>query len=175
VEAAVNGDRIVYANLKRRVLLVASLLAALAISFSVILEPDPATGLRPLPGDYVWVVVPGVVMIAALAWRAWRVRVVTDQTGIDIVRVVGHELVPWTMVRSFEVHRTPARWGWAVVARRKDELVVRVTTELPVSRKPEANERAHERAAATAAKLEEDRRRRLEQSASPAVRPRAGG
>src|SRR6202040_2297908 len=101
-----------------------------------------------LPSDYVWVVVPAAILIAALARRSLKVRLVTDETALDIVRVVGHEVVPWRRMRRFEVHPTPGKQGFAVVARMSDERLIKVWTEIlvrPVRDRPAARAAARER------------------------------
>lgn len=160
----VDGERRSYATQGRRLLLAGSLVAIYLISFSVILEPDPDTGLKPVPSDYVWVVVPAGILIAVLAWRAMKARVLTDPRGVDIIRVVGHEAVAWPDLRGFEVHPTPGRQGYAVVARLDNERLVKVWTEIvvrPIRDRPAAKAVARERAAAIAGLLETDRAERV--------------
>jgi hypothetical protein len=154
------SDLRVYSSRSRQLLLAGSMVALLVVSLSVILEPDPETGVRPVPGDYLWVVIPGVLLMAVLAWRSLRVRVVTDSDGLDITRVLGHERVPWSQLRRFEVHPTPGKQGYVVRARLHDEVLVKVWVEImvrPVRDRDEARRIAKERADALAAQLEEDR------------------
>jgi hypothetical protein len=154
------SDLRVYSSRSRQLLLAASMVALLVVSLSVILEPDPETGVRPVPGDYLWVVIPGVLLMAVLAWRSLRVRVVTDSDGLDITRVLGHERVPWSQLRRFEVHPTPGKQGYVVRARLHDEVLVKVWVEImvrPVRDRDEARRIAKERADALAAQLEADR------------------
>ena len=113
----VDGDRRTYARRRRQWLLATSLVALFLAGSSLIFEQDPETGLKPLPSDYLWVVIPGAILFVVLAWRSLKARVVTDSRKLDIVRVVGHEEVPWRTLRRFEVHPTPGRQGSAVVAR----------------------------------------------------------
>ena len=40
----------------------------------MLFEPDPDTGLKPVASDYVWVVVPAGLLIAALAWRSLKAQ-----------------------------------------------------------------------------------------------------
>jgi len=154
------SDLRVYSSRSRQLLLAGSMVALLVVSLSVILEPDPETGVRPVPGDYLWVVIPGVLLMAVLAWRSLRVRVVTDSDGLDITRVLGHERVAWSQLRRFEVHPTPGKQGYVVRARLHDEVLVKVWVEImvrPVRDRDEARRIAMERADALAAQLEEDR------------------
>jgi hypothetical protein len=163
VTPTVDGDRRRYATRARRLLLAGSLVALYLVSLSVILEPDPATGLRPVPNDYLWVVVPAAFLIAALVWRSLKVQVVTDQRGLDVIRVVGHEAVPWPDLRGFEVHPTPGRQGFTVVARLHNERLVKVWTEIvvrPVTARAAAKVVAKARAVAIADLLETDRAER---------------
>jgi hypothetical protein len=166
----VDGDRRIYSSRRRQLLLAGSLVALFAAGSSLIFEKDPDTGLKPLPSDYVWVVVPGAILLAVLAWRACRARIVTDSRGVDIVRVVGHERLPWIALRDFEVHPTPGRQGSAVVARMHDERLVKVWTEIvirPVRDRPAARASARERAAAVAEVLESDRVERRRSRPAP--------
>jgi hypothetical protein len=159
----VDGDRRVYLNQKRRWLIATSLVALLLAGSSLIFEKDPDTGLLPVPGDYLWVVLPGAILILVLAWRALKVQVVTDRRGVEIVRVVGRERLPWSRVRGFEVHPTPGKQGTVVLARTDDEVLVKISSEVmvrPVRDRDEARRIARLRSDAFAALLEEDRRAR---------------
>jgi hypothetical protein len=170
VTPIVDGDRRSYATRARQLLLAGSLVALYLVSLTVIFEPDPATGLRPVASDYVWVVVPAAVLIAVLAWRSLKVRVVTDPGGLDVIRVVGHETVPWPDLRGFEVHPTPGRQGYVVLARLHNERLVKVWTEIiirPIRDRPAAKAVARDRAAAIAELLDTDRAER-------SVRPVSG-
>jgi hypothetical protein len=167
VTPIVDGDRRTYATRGRRLLLAGSLIAIYLVSFSVILEPDPETGLRPVPSDYVWVVVPAAILIGVLVWRSLKVRVVTDAGGLDVIRVVGHETVPWRDVRAFAVHPTPGRQGYFVVARLHNERLVKIWTEIvirPLRDRQAAKAVARDRAVAIADVLDTDR---AERSAQP--------
>jgi hypothetical protein len=166
----VDGDRRVYSSRRRQVLLAGSLVALFVVGASLIFEKDPDTGLKPLPSDYLWVVVPGAILLAVLAWRACRARIVTDSRGVDIVRVVGHERLAWKALRDFEVHPTPGRQGSAVVARMHDERLVKVWTEIvirPVRDRRTARASARERAAAIVLALESDRVERKRSRPAP--------
>jgi len=182
------GGRRIYQSRDRQRLIAASLIALLVAGSSLIFEKDPETGLLPVPNDYLWVVIPGILLIFALAWRALRVRVETDLGGIDMVRVVGHERLPWSSVRRFEVHPTPGRQGSVVLARTDGEILVKVRSELfvrPLRDRGEARRRARARADVLAAQLEADRVERQSEllaraaaragSAPPASSAAAGG
>jgi hypothetical protein len=169
VTPIIDGDRRSYATRSRQLLLAGSLVALYLVSSTIIFEPDPATGLRPVASDYVWVVVPAAILIAVLAWRSLHVRVVTDSAGLDIIRVVGHETVPWRELRGFEVHPTPGHQGYAVVARLHNERLVKVRTEIvvrPLRDRPAAKALARDRAAAVAGLLDSDRAERSLRSTS---------
>jgi hypothetical protein len=159
----VDGERRIYTNRARQRLVASSLIALYLVSLSLIFEPDPTTGLKPLPSDYVWIVVPGGILIAVLAWRTRKARLVTDRSGIDIIRVVGHEMIPWREMRRFEVHPTPGRQGYGVVARLGDERLVNVSTEIavrPLRDRQAAKATARQRAGVIVAQLEADRAER---------------
>jgi hypothetical protein len=158
----VRPDVHVYSSRRRQWLLAGSMIAVLLVSLSVILEPDPETGVRPVPGDYLWVVIPGVLLILVLAWRALRVNVTTDTNGIDITRTLGHERVGWAELRRFEVHPTPGRQGFVVRARLHNEVLVNVWNEIevrPLRDRDEARRIAKRKADAMAAALDADRLR----------------
>ncbi len=156
----VDGDRRIYQSSRRRWLIATSLVALLLAGSSLIFEKDPDTGLVPVPGDYLWVVLPGAILILVLAWRALKVQVVTDRRGVEIVRVVGRERVPWSRLRRFEVHPTPGKQGTVVLARTDDEVLVKVSSEVmvrPMRNRDEARRLARIRSDALANELEEDR------------------
>jgi hypothetical protein len=168
----VDGDRRIYFSRKRRWLIATSLVALLLAGSSLIFEKDPDTGLLPVPGDYLWVVIPGAILILVLAWRALKVQVVTDRRGVEIVRVVGRERVPWSRLRSFEVHPTPGKQGSVVLARTDDEVLVKIASEVmvrPVRDRDEARRLARIRSDALAKHLEEDRRARRAELVSAAA------
>jgi hypothetical protein len=156
----VDGDRRIYLSRKRRWLIATSLIALLLAGSSLIFERDPDTGLLPVPSDYLWVVIPGAILIAVLAWRALKVEVVTDRRGLEIVRVVGKERIPWSRLRRFEVHPTPGHQGSVVLARMNDEILVKVSAEVmvrPIRDRDEARRLAKIRTDELASNLEEDR------------------
>jgi hypothetical protein len=146
-----------YRNRRHQSLVAAALVAITLVSLGVILEPDPETGLRPVPSDYLWVVIPALVMIAYLIWRAFQTCIVTSPDGIEVVRTVGREVVPWAQVRRFEVHPSPSRWGFEVSARLRDERCLRIQAEHPARRGPEAKAAARQRAETLARALQGDR------------------
>lgn len=146
-----------YRNRRHQWLMAGALVGISLVSMGVILEPDPETGLRPLPSDYLWVVIPALLVVAYLIWRAFQTRIVTSTDGVEIVRTVGREVVPWTDLRRFEVHPSPSRWGFEVAARLHDERCVRVRAEHPARRGAEAKAAARGRAEALARALEADR------------------
>lgn len=146
-----------YRNRRHQWLVAGALVGITLVSLGVILEPDPETGLTPVPSDYLWVVIPALVMIAYLIWRAFQTRIVTSAEGVEVVRTVGREVVPWTDVRRFEVHPSPSRWGFEVSVRLHDERCLRIRAEHPARRGPEAKAAARQRADALARALEADR------------------
>lgn len=155
------SDVHIYSRRSRQWLLAGSVIAVLLVSLSVILEKDPETGVRPVPGDYLWVVIPGVLLMLFLAWRALRVHVTTDAAGVQIIRTLGREQVAWPDIRRFEVHPTPGRQGYVVRARLDNEVLVNVWTEIevrPLRDRDEAKRIARQRAGVIAAALEDDRR-----------------
>src|SRR3984893_18720310 len=156
----VDGDRRVYLSRKRRWLIATSLIALLLAGSSLIFERDPDTGLLPVPSDYLWVVIPGAILIAVLAWRALKVQVVTDRRGLEIVRAAVRERVPWSRLRRFEVHPTPGKQGSVVLARTDQEILVKVSAEVmvrPLRDRDEARRLARLRTDELATSLEQDR------------------
>ncbi len=159
-----SNDRRVYATRRRRLLIAGSLIAVYGSTVGLIFEKDPSTGIKPLPGDYLWIVIPGTITLAVLIWRAMKVRIETSAKGIDLYHVAGHETLRWSEIRSLEVHPTPGRQGFAVRARRPDETLVTLRTEisaLPVRDRDEARRRARVTADRLRDELEADRRTRL--------------
>ena len=156
-----------YRNRRHQWLVAAALVGITLVSLGVILEPDPETGLRPLPSDYLWVVIPALAMIAYLIWRAFQTRIVTSPHGIEVVRTVGRDAVPWAQVRGFEVHPSPSRWGFEVAIRLQDGRCLRVCAEHPARRGPDAKAAARRRAEALAQAMEHDRRAQSAGDPSP--------
>jgi hypothetical protein len=167
-QPTIDGQQRVYVSRRRQLLLAAGLLAVFLATLSLVLEPDPETGIKPLPGDYLWVVIPGTIVLLVLVWRAMKARIETDSGGVDLFRVAGHEFVPWADVRGFEVHPTPGRQGSAVRIRRRSEALVTVRSEIsvrPARDRDEARRLAKVRAVALRDQLEADRMSRLRSDA----------
>jgi hypothetical protein len=170
VQPLPDGGRHVYASRRRQLLLAGSLIALYLFSLTLLAEPDPDTGLKPVPSDYLWIVIPAGLLIVALARRARKAKVVTNDAGVDIVRVVGREWIPWTALRRFEVHPTPGRQGFAVLARLDNEVLVKVWTEItvrPLRDRESARQVARAKAEALAVALEADRQRRQAAALAP--------
>lgn len=154
----------VYAKRARQWLLAFGLLAVYLATLSLVFEPDPDTGQKPLPGDYLWVVIPGSIVLIYLLWRAMKARIETNQRGVDVIRTVGHEYFPWKDIRDFELGPTPTRQGYAVRMRQKNETLVTVRNEInvrPLRDRDEARRLAKIRAEAFLAELEADRLARI--------------
>lgn len=167
-QPTVDGHPRVFVSRRRQLLLAGGLLAVFLATVGLVLEPDPETGIKPMPGDYLWVVIPGVIVLLILLRRAMKARVVTDDGGIDVFRVAGHEYVPWSDVRGFEVHPTPGRQGSAVRIRRHSEALETVRNEInirPLRDRAEARRLARVRAVAFREELEADRLSRLPSAA----------
>ncbi|HEX3541634.1 MAG TPA: hypothetical protein VHT75_14470 [Acidimicrobiales bacterium] len=167
------GETCVYVNRRRQWLYVIGIVGVYLSTVGMVFEKDPSTGIKPLPGDYLWVVIPGTIMVAVLAWRALKARIETDNRGIRVVRTVGQEFIPWSDIRGFEVHPTPSRQGSAVLVRRPDETLFTVRSEVnirpvfPLRDRQEAKLRARGRAQLLHDALEADRRSRLAPATSP--------
>ncbi len=165
-----DGSRRVYGKRSRQWLVAGSLLAVFGATLSLVFEPDPSTGVKPLPGDYLWVVIPGTIVLAVLVWRAFQARVETDTGGVHLFRTVGHEFFPWSDVRGFEVLPTPSRQGASVRIRCQNETLVTVRNEInvrPLRDRDEARRRARLRAAAFGDELAADRRTRTAKDPRP--------
>jgi hypothetical protein len=159
------GGRLrVYAARSRQLLLAGGLLAVYLATLSQCWQPDPDTGLKPAPGDYLPIVIPGSIALLYLVWRALKARIETSDQGINLFRVVGHEWFPWSDVRGFEVLPSPSRRGATVRLRQQNETLVTVRSEIsmrPLRDRAERRRRAQERAVAFRDLLEADRRDRL--------------
>ena len=156
----VDGDRRVYVSQRRQRLIAVSIAAIFFVTFSLVFEPDPSTGTKPVPSDYLWIVIPGAIMVAVLAWRALKAHVATDSHGITLVHTAGRDVERWDDVRGFEVHPTPGRQGYAVRLRRTDEGLLTVRNEImvrPLGDRDEARRLARARAEALRQELETDR------------------
>lgn len=163
-QPVVDGDRRIYINRGRQWLIGGSILGIYLATLSQVFEPDPSTGIKPLPGDYLWVVIPGTIALFVLLWRTMKSRVETDPHGMTMIRAAGRERVLWSDVRGFEVHPSPSRAGFSVRLRRRDESLITVRNEInlrPLRDRDEARRRARPRAVAFREQLEADRRSRL--------------
>jgi hypothetical protein len=158
------GQLRVYAARSRQLLLAGGLLAVYLATLSLCWQPDPDTGLKPAPGDYLPIVIPGSIAVLYLVWRAMKARIETTDKGINLFRVVGHEWFPWSDVRGFEVLPSPSRRGATVRLRQQNETLVTVRSEIslrPLRGREERRRRAQERAVAFRDVLEADRRARV--------------
>lgn len=133
--------------------IIAGIVAAFAVSFQQITQPDYNTNRRATPDEWLWVVVPAVAMLGYGAWRVWRSRIETGPRGLRVVRAVDSEEVPWERLARFELRPTPNRAGTLISARLVDRRVVRIGT-VP-GRRPKHRARAE----AFVAALEADRAR----------------
>ncbi|HEX9530461.1 MAG TPA: hypothetical protein VF954_04935, partial [Acidimicrobiales bacterium] len=116
----------VYRSRRRQWLMASALVLALAVGWASILYPDPVTHTVAGPGEYLWEVVPGVILVLVLAGRGLRSRLVTSRRGLLATRVTGRDWLPWSRVRRFEVRKMAGGRAAAVVARLDDERVVRL-------------------------------------------------
>lgn len=131
--------------------IIAGIVAAFAVSFQQITQPDYNTNRRATPDEWLWVVVPAVAMLGYGAWRVWRSRIEVGPSGLRVVRAVDSEDVPWDRLAGLELRPTPNRAGTVVSARLVDRRLVRLGT-VP-GRKPKHRARAE----AFVAALEADR------------------
>src|SRR5207237_9905099 len=88
---AATGER-EYRSRRRQLLLAASLVAAYVATFSVVLEPDPVSHVKPVPSKYLWQAIPFAILTAVLIWRAFRARTVSPPDGLHGHRVLSHWL-----------------------------------------------------------------------------------
>jgi len=130
--------------------IIGGIVAAFAVSFQQITQPDYNTNRRATPDEWLWVVVPAVAMLGYGAWRVWRSRVEVGPGGLRIVRAVETEEIPWDRLARLELRPTPNRAGTVVNARLVDQRLVKLGT-VP-GRKP----RSRARAEAFVAALEAD-------------------
>ena len=115
-----------YRSRQRQLLIAASILGLYIATFSVVLEPDPATGIKVPASTYIWQLIPFALLTVFFGWRALQVRLVTTPDGIKVYRVVSREFLPWSTIRGFEVHESPSGRVVSVVARRTDRRTVRL-------------------------------------------------
>jgi hypothetical protein len=127
------------------------LVVALGVSFQQITQPDYNTHRKAPPGEWLWVVIPGLGFAALLAWRMLRTRVETSEEGLRVVRVLGGDEVPWSEVQGFEVRPTPNRGGFRISARHTN---LRIT---PLGTIPGRSEKRRAQAEAFAAELDTER------------------
>jgi len=131
--------------------IIAGIVAAFAVSFQQITQPDYNTHRKAPPGEWLWVVVPAVAMLGYGAWRVWRSRIETGPLGLRIVRAVDSEDISWDRLARLETRPTPNRAGTVISARLVDQRVMKLGT-VP-GRKPKHRARAE----AFVAALEVDR------------------
>ena len=126
---------------------------AFAVSFQQITQPDYNTHTRAKPGDWLWVVVPGLVILAVIGVRVWRSRIEASAEGLRVVRVTETEAIPWADLAGIEVRPTQNRWGTVISARKTDRRVIRLGTI------PGRTDKHRAKADALKAELEADRLR----------------
>ncbi len=108
--------------------IIAGIVAAFAVSFQQITQPDYNTSRRATPDEWLWVVVPAVAMLGYGAWRVWRSRVEASPDGLRVVRAVDSDDIPWDRLARLELRPTPNRAGTVISARLVDRRVVRLGT-----------------------------------------------
>lgn len=156
-----------YAVRSQRLMVAMGLGVAFLVTLSQILQPDYTTHQRAHPADYLWVVVPGALIVLGVVVRALRSRLESSPSGLRIVRTTSSDALMWDHIRRFEVRPTPNRGGQRVLARLDDERVVAVATvPWPVRGRRLAAERL-------AAALEADRRHWTPPVGRPAPGPPA--
>ena len=131
--------------------IIAGIVAAFAVSFQQITQPDYNTNRRATPDEWLWFVVPAVAMLGYGIWRVWRSRIETGPAGLRIVRAVETEEIPWDRLARLELRPTPNRMGTVISARLIDQRVLRIGTV------PGRRPRHRARAEAFVAALEADR------------------
>jgi hypothetical protein len=119
---------------RRQLWFAVGVVVAFVVSASVILEPDPASGVVAKPSDYLWILIPSALLTAGLTVRAARTRVETTQVGVVMHHVLSRETLPWSAVDHFEVHPTPSGRGSQVLARTTVGRLVRIRTFFPIRR-----------------------------------------
>ena len=151
--AAPTGEVRVHKVPRLRWAILLGIALAFAVSFQQITQPDYNTHTRARPADWLWVVLPGLVILGFIGVRVWRSRIEASPEGIRVVRVTESELVPWDQLAGIEVRPTQNRWGTVISARRTDRRVVRLGTV------PGRTARHAAKAQALKAQLEADRAR----------------
>jgi len=126
--------------------IIAGIVASFAVSFQQITQPDYNTHRKAPPSEWLWVVVPAVVMLGYGAWRVWRSRIEAGPTGLRIVRAVDTDEIPWARLARLEMRPTPNRVGTVISARLVDQRVLKLGT-VP-GRKPKHRARAADLVAA---------------------------
>jgi len=104
------------------------LVAAFAVSFQQITQPDYNTNRRATPDEWLWVVIPGLGFATFLAWRMLRSRVEASDRGLRVVRVFTVDEVLWSDAAGFEVRPTPNRGGFLISVRHKNLRLTRLGT-----------------------------------------------
>lgn len=148
-----DGGVTTYRIRSARIGTVLALVGVFLATFSLLFDPVYTVHQTSPVSDDAWVVVPAVLLLLALAWRAMRAHIDVTETGIRVVRTTTGDEVAWTDLRRFEVRPTPNKWGWRVLARRSDEDLVAVATV------PGRTDKARHEAETLAAALEADRQR----------------
>jgi len=131
--------------------ILAGIVAAFAVSFQQITQPDYNTNRRATPDEWLWVVVPAVAMLGYGGWRVWRSRIEAGPEGLRIVRAVETEEIPWDQLARLEVRPTPNRAGTLISARLVNQRLVKLGTV------PGRREKHRARAEAFVAAVEADR------------------
>jgi hypothetical protein len=115
-----------YASRRRQWLIALSVIGSFIATFGMVFEPDPVTHTLAKPSQYLWELVPVAVLTIVMAARCFRARVVTTATSLEVFRVTSQDVLPWSDVRGFEVHRTPSGRLAPVVARVASGRTVRL-------------------------------------------------
>lgn len=131
--------------------IIAGILGAFAVSFQQITQPDYNTNRRATPDEYLWFVIPALVMLGYGVWRVWRSRIETSPSGLRVVRAVDSDEIPWDLLAGLELRPTPNRAGTVISARLVDQRMIRIGTV--AGRQPKHRARAE----AFVAALEADR------------------
>jgi hypothetical protein len=119
-------DETTYASRRRQLLICLAVLAFFFSTFGMVFEPDPVTHTLAKPSQYLWELVPFAVLTLVMAARCFRARLVTTAASLQVWRVTSHEILPWSDVRGFEVHRSPSGRLAPLVARLASGRTVRL-------------------------------------------------